>query len=703
MLLSLRKNGLTSLFKEVRVFKVVPYILMHSDGQIERWTMRIVRGQHGTNALRTWITDRMRIAGWRIHVSQVTDEAARNYGFDFVMIAIALPAPLTYRGGVHAQPGAFLSVSPTEPFVAQQTPCDTHDDVTAIEPMSDAGMPRMVPWTCPNYMRIPRKLHGLGGRKLGYGHISSPPLLLCPTIRCDCDCDHDHGDDDLREFCLAQDEECLCAIVLPSHRHLFVQAMANDCLLCVGKWILSTLSLLPFALEVRLCSPYVLPSPRFWHVCSILVCSPSDFRGGMQRELVLGMLADLEEESAALVATAQRLVAQIEDMRRQVIEDALPMRVDSSSEEENNNGGGEESHALKVRSGPRARREYAFRYLPPTDTFSDLHFEYARVARRGALTFELSFRGHPLCGWHRIDTIPEGSLIEAPRFVADRRDEPLSCLREQPRDEEEPWRGGSPSKLRGALSRKLKSAKNTPHDPVGLVQALWAVAPNDLMKVNGEPEEVATKIATLASTWNLTFKHGSWTRDHVAMAPNADPLHAIDPWAKPRSVTVNVHGAAEDQEATTFEKSMLVSSLVDSQGTTIPQVPRWSIVPGKRQVVLVSAKHFKAVETLVGDDDSFVMILDRLEGTGLAHAAVQKTQVLIKSADETKVLVVYVRTSSSEEVSIVHHAPIVHVEPSEFVPVTLKLCEDACSASTLCSIQKERSHCAVCWRCVWRS
>ena len=77
-------------FNDVPI-SLVPYILLHSDGQVERWTMRIVRGQHGTNALRAWVTDRMRVDAWRVHVTQVTEEAARAYGFEYVMVALALP------------------------------------------------------------------------------------------------------------------------------------------------------------------------------------------------------------------------------------------------------------------------------------------------------------------------------------------------------------------------------------------------------------------------------------------------------------------------------------------------------------------------------------------------------------------------------------------------------------------------------------
>ena len=48
-----------------------------------------------------------------------------------------------------------------------------------------------------------------------------------------------------------------------------------------------------------------------------------------------------------------------------------------------------------MRTGPRAQVVYPFHYLAES-VVARLHFEYARVSRRGAGTFELTQNGDPL-------------------------------------------------------------------------------------------------------------------------------------------------------------------------------------------------------------------------------------------------------------------------------------------------------------------
>ena len=64
----------------------------------------------------------------------------------------------------------------------------------------------------------------------------------------------------------------------------------------------------------------------------------------------------------------------------------------------------EPSRVFRVRSSDRAKRSYDIGYLSDLDTVGDLHFEYARVSRRGANGFCLVQEGIRLRGTWKLGT-----------------------------------------------------------------------------------------------------------------------------------------------------------------------------------------------------------------------------------------------------------------------------------------------------------
>ena len=179
-------------------------------------------------------------------------------------------------------------------------------------------------------------------------------------------------------------------------------------------------------------------------------------------------------------------------------------------------------YPLTIQSAPAGRRSYEIGYLNPVDSsIADLHFEWARVARRGALTFQLCFWGAPLEGWRCLNNVPVGSRIEAWAWYDDGGEEPLSSLRVQRRPRGKgrgreggrrpgegvhpPWRGGSPSQIRYRILKKAQSAPKVIPRVQDLVSALAVEAHEELHSLTGDPSKISEGLLLLASKKGLTL------------------------------------------------------------------------------------------------------------------------------------------------------------------------------------------------------
>ena len=173
----------------------------------------------------------------------------------------------------------------------------------------------------------------------------------------------------------------------------------------------------------------------------------------------------------------------------------------ASSEDENDR----DIQPFIVRSGPRATRQFPFYYLHG-ECVARLHYEYARVARRGAMAFSLQQAGHELWGWTPLALIDTAVIIEAPANPNPRL-EPLSSLDEAPED----WnRGGSPSKLRAAIIKKLEASSSNVPSPKQLVHILWGISPQALRSLDGSPDILAPRVLALAKQHDLVHSQAGW-------------------------------------------------------------------------------------------------------------------------------------------------------------------------------------------------
>ena len=104
---------------------------------------------------------------------------------------------------------------------------------------------------------------------------------------------------------------------------------------------------------------------------------------------------------------------------------------------------------LTIRRGPRARVVFNIGYFEPHILISELHWEYARISRRGAGTFCLVQAGLQLQGGRGLWSLSQLVVIEAPTW--------------QPRhDGEDPpsmtERAGSPSAIKNRLVKKAEKS-----------------------------------------------------------------------------------------------------------------------------------------------------------------------------------------------------------------------------------------------------
>ena len=104
-----------------------------------------------------------------------------------------------------------------------------------------------------------------------------------------------------------------------------------------------------------------------------------------------------------------------------------------------------------IRTSARSRRTYRIQYLADSSDVADLHYEYARIAKKGAATFALQANSLLIDGRKRLSTLPDNADVIAIPW----RDqaEPPSAMRRGGFQMD--WRGGAPSSARAKLARKL--------------------------------------------------------------------------------------------------------------------------------------------------------------------------------------------------------------------------------------------------------
>ena len=145
---------------------------------------------------------------------------------------------------------------------------------------------------------------------------------------------------------------------------------------------------------------------------------------------VLDAVEDITEELEAIQAATNRLRAQLEELRDRLLRlEGHVEQVDSSRESESNEG---DQQVILIRRWPRGHQILPFHYFNPEDRIARVHFEYARVARRGANNFMLADEGQPLEGWLPVSSLRDGIILEARPFDREQGPSPLSSYDEAP-------------------------------------------------------------------------------------------------------------------------------------------------------------------------------------------------------------------------------------------------------------------------------
>ena len=325
----------------------------------------------------------------------------------------------------------------------------------------------------------------------------------------------------------------------------------------------------------------------------------------------------------------------------------------------------EPCRVFRIRSSDRARRSYDIGYLCDLDTVGDLHFEYARVARRGANGFCLMQEGTRLKGTWKLGRIDEKTPIMAPSYDGEALGSPLSCKR----------RGGSPSSIRSKIARKLSKSSNPPPACTELIQALWIVEAEALRSASGTPDQTKAVVQSLMQKHAVEFREGSWIMKQTNPSPlPRDPwAQGNDPWAKAVAVGPQRVAIKEPSEkVVAFESFVLKSQFVRESGQPLTQICRKDYVLGKEGVVLCDAPCVKALLESLGQDTQAVIVTNRPLSKDLADAS-EKAQIMIADAGETKVLVVWVIARGKEKISLVHPVADVLVQETSSVAINVRL------------------------------
>ena len=576
-------------------------------------------------------------------IFRLTREVSRRYGVETVFMVTRLPSMHELRGGNSGNASQNCSVasrrtellqhhaglrggagnvinethatiSPTEPY----WPADSGEGAAlSVESMSadsrkkptspSSDLARVV--IGRNYGQSPRLVHGVCKQSRLYGACA---------VHVTTDDNETDGDGNIPP---TQPELVLRLLVMPSGKTVLIRA--SESMPC-GEVLERVSESVPLFLsgrfEVTWQSPYVGDGSSWGYALSVSWKLTKQYKGGMERqdeEDLQDLVEALEEDVntiAALLVRVQRQVRELRersglaerDRRAQQVNEA-PQEISSEEEQQ------QDEFLVSVRAGPRARITYPFYYFRPHSLVHEVHFEYARISRRGALTFHLTQWGQPLLGWVRLDTLIQGEVLEAPRFLANdqQEEEPLSSCDEPPRM----WRGGSPSKIRAAVARKISQCENPPPEGMALVQKLWTLAPDEVTSLQGNPNQVASRVNAMVKKFNLAHTAMGW-QIQVSMPSQSpkreDPWTASDPWSKARPSTFVAHDSLEQAKASEFERSEVVTKFVDDKAVEIPLVRRWDSPKNSPAIMLIAPEHLEAVMTAWEGLGPVVAIMDKL-------------------------------------------------------------------------------------------
>ena len=324
--------------------------------------------------------------------------------------------------------------------------------------------------------------------------------------------------------------------------------------------------------------------------------------------------------------------------------------------------GAPEGRLWTIRTGIRSRRSYEFQYLSDRLDIADLHFEYARVAKKGAVTFALQADSILIDGKKRLESLSNGSPLIAVPWKEDT--DPPSSMR---RGGVNQHRGGAAASARSKLARKLNKSAAPVTDPVGLLRLLWTREGDSLARLSGTPDQCMALVNSLIAKHHIRHTAAGWEFGANGVA---DPWVVGDPWAMAKAGGVKVHQMADEDKLTDFEQLDLLSTVVNDKGEPLKLVRRDNFVTGTQGVVLSEANHVPALLAMAGDKGNLLI----LAPTRVVAPDIQseRTQVLTVKSGKAVPKFVYATFAGTSRHSIVHPAADIKIEESAGVSVTMK-------------------------------
>ena len=692
------------------------------DAAPQRRRYRIPDTTQGHQRMINYIQAQFHCEDWRLTWTLLEPIAAGRYGFDDVTVVIELPRPFGRRAGMrHPE---VKTVSTTAPYYGSEA----NDGVSRDQPVGgEAYASRCQTGMVEGGIRSkagPRKIRGL-----------DKSICVSGCVSLDfADRDYDDNDDRL-SIPNAQPTAVGRKLVLCSGRSIVLWAREDTSVQQVLLWVCECVPILSGEFDVLWCPPNTRVAQ--WGYVREVRARCVMMRAGMMarrdiRERLDALEDDLREARFAIQRVQRgvfRLRNAMEDLdglrdsdneeprrgdersprrsrshsrsdRRRRKENRAEIRhpeVEEIQSDHADDDAGQEADdqeearsqdssvsrrcnsPIRVAAGPRARVIWPFYNFADRVCVARLHFEYARLSRRGANTFCLTQHGRELLGWNRLGNLVPHVHVYAPAWheTAISYESPLSSMDERPPDFQITMiRAGSPSKLRGALAKKLAAAPEAPPDALGLIQKLWTLEPSEIQSVQGDPEQVLKKISAMVSRHKLAHTAAGWQAHTTTSKDKADPLLQTDPWAAGKDVVQTVVGSCYAEEAHPFERHKLATRFIGPEGTPIPQIPRWATGEKGSRVVMCASHHYQAVVQAQEEGHGWVVILNTLTGTNLSRQEAQSTQLMIEDGDNPKVIQGWVVVRGSGKIDIVHPAAPVKVTPVPYTRVTLKLFQD---------------------------
>ena len=358
-------------------------------------------------------------------------------------------------------------------------------------------------------------------------------------------------------------------------------------------------------------------------------------------------------------------------------------------------------HEVIIQFGVRARRRYNLSYIEPNATIGDVHFEAARVTKRGALTFELQQHGQTLSGTTVLHTLGRRICLDGiSRAAHVRHLSPRSAMR---RGGMESIRGGAPSSLRARISRRLVKHGCKVPEILQLVQSLWPREARAFTEHSGSAQSLEDMLQTLIKRHGAIYTKDGWILDGGAPMQGKvahDPWLVADPWSASRGSTQSSSGFSATQhalddaasrETKEFEQYELVTRNVKEDGQELVQMARTEYQAGKEAVVMVVKEKVANLLALV-DGTVSVMIITNAWHKKLHEAwNVVKTQIVVKAKASTKALTAYAAAAGKAKVHAVQQAVRLQVIESQTIVGTIRLRKAVCSEEIYEAVQKKEN------------